>query len=220
LEYSLDKRIILVRFDRQKVIISEEIQLDEGKNRLDFLALIAGFSRFSRKDWGIATEFYPQSPDNPTVTVPCDNHNLHLDSTSIPYFRSTSLLGRGTMVLRGTWNPNDGGNPRDVAVKVSYPEKQRSSEGEIIKEGRAALTLGKWTRHLPEVLDQRDFGYSTCDHRLPGNKEEGSRLLRMLVFKHRLETIDTLPSAGDGYMVIKGCMRGNRIILRTCIGIC
>jgi hypothetical protein len=127
LAYFLDKRITLVRFDRQNDIISEEIQLDKQSDFLHFMALIVGFSRFTRKDWGIATEFYPQSPDNPTVTVPCGNHNLHLDLTSMPYFRSTSMLGRGTMILRGTWRPNDGGVSREVAVKVSYPEKERNS---------------------------------------------------------------------------------------------
>ncbi|THV01690.1 hypothetical protein K435DRAFT_654792 [Dendrothele bispora CBS 962.96] len=102
--------------------------------------------------------------------------------------RAHGTIGRGTTVIRATMKVN--GVERDVAVKISYPGKNRVAEDKLVEQARKmAQGEHSWVQnHLPEILFSRtyDFAEDMPENRLAEYFESHDipyerRVLRIIV---------------------------------------
>jgi len=104
---------------------------------------------------------------------------------------SLSMMGRGTVIVEGF--TNYGGESKQLAVKIYWPETHRPNEHLLIEGARASARGDPdIIHHLPTVFASRNFR-STSPIRLTIGLGEGKpRVLRVIAFAY-LEPITQLP---------------------------
>jgi hypothetical protein len=155
-------KVSLWYFDRACIISSLTFRWDEepAKLALVIYALSICDDRRAGYDPHLALEPKLKVTKAATRMTPQETSKiLHLPGSVISYaglpilkvekliYAYTGLIGRGTMVYGVSRRDNPG--RKHEALKVSWPLKTRSLEGEIVR--RLTEKMPGWKRHLPQI---------------------------------------------------------------------
>ena len=206
--------IYLTWIDQQNTIESQAIDLVDDLPY--FLLLLLVLQRFNNAKWGYFMEC-PQShlkmvPVAKPPTASFTGHDTTNQETEVffhPYndvvYPGRGLVGHGTNIIGGRaeqqpdvteLNLDELQTGNDLAVKIYWPEEDRMSEVEILKEAReCGKEISFISNHIPKLVCHRDPNFLCSStktiRQFLGLATSGSRCLRVIVFQ-RLQPIKGL----------------------------
>lgn len=209
----IDGEVFIYWCDRQSIIVSSAINIFEDFET--FAALVTALSRLTLREWGIMEQLNPDPKGYINLqlgsfplqtTFGPSRGTVQIKTNDIPIFHRRSLLGRGTLVVRGELVSDNTAKP--VIVKFSHPETSRLPEHHFIQEGHRDAKLKSFLPKLFAASIKPMEGFSTTAIRkclgLP-IKEDGARAPYLLVMEP-LVPMTTLTDATQFFKAMSNCI--------------